>query len=228
MSIVFYGFLGNDTQDLEYKFVLEFSRLGFEVAIHPKMRLLEPNGGHFYLALIKTPPDIKRLLPDIPLLTEFEYSASKRTSTFEQEEGWPPRRVRRYTYEICTRTASGRATASYFAQALTVAVLSKITNGQFFADGNREAVSGQAGLDSILTELGGQARSAFDVGANPFNDWPPLDPIVPFTRSAPIAAPDANGVLTQSPPKKKFKITLMGVIYTAIFLYFLTVTLLYS
>ncbi|MBP7646568.1 MAG: hypothetical protein KA751_07415 [Comamonas sp.] len=228
MSIVFRGFLGQDTQNIENRFVLEFARIGFEVAIHPDMKLLGSNFGHLCLVLIKIPPNIKCLDPDTPLLTEFEYSASMRTSPMAQEGGWPPRRVRQYTYEIFSRTASGRTTSSYFAQAFTVAILAKITNGQFLADGSSEAVSGQSGLESVLAELERYSGLVFDVGADPFHEWPPLNPAVSSTWQEPLKAPDSNHELIQRLPRKKFKITVMGVFYTAIFLYFLTVTLLYS
>jgi hypothetical protein len=76
MSVVFYGFLGRDTQDLENRFLQEFACIGFEVVIHPQMKLLEANGGHLSLAFVKTPPNLKRLHPDTPLLTDFEYSVS--------------------------------------------------------------------------------------------------------------------------------------------------------
>lgn len=228
MSVVFYGFLGRDTQDLENRFLQEFACIGFEVVIHPQMKLLEANGGHLSLAFVKTPPNLKRLHPDTPLLTDFEYSVSRRTSTFAQERGWPPRRVRRYTYEICTRTASDRSTTSYFAQALTVGILSKITNGQLLEDGECEIVSGPEGLDSILKNLWKRREFSFDAGAFPFKEWPPMDPIVPFAQPKRFAFSEPNVLLDKIPKQKKLKITFAGAFCTVMFLYFLIATLLYS
>ena len=228
MSVVFYGFLGRDLQDLENRFLQEFACIGFEVVIHPQMKLLEANGGHLSLAFVRTPPNLKRLHPETPLLTDFEYAVSRRMSAFAQERGWPPRRVRRYTYEICTRTASDRSTASYFAQALTAGILSKITNGQLLEDGGCEVVSGQEGLDSILKNLWRPREFSFDAGAFQFQDWPPIDPIVPVVQPKRLAFSEPNVLLDKSPKQKKLKITIAGAFCTVMFLYFLIVTLLYS
>lgn len=204
MSIVFYGFLGRDTQHLENRFVLEFARIGFEVEIHPKMKLLESNGsGHIYLAFIKIPSHLKRMHPDVPLLAEFEYSACMRTSSFAQEEGWPPRKVRRFTYEIFTRTASGRSAISLYAQALTVAILAKITNGQFFGDGASEAVSGSVELDSILAEI--EKHECIDAGAYPFHDWPSMDATASWVPPPRLTSPEKKTGIDSKLAKEKIQ-----------------------
>jgi len=62
MSIDIYGFLGSDIQDLELRVIQTFNGLGFSVAIHPEMNLLESNpSASLYISFIETPPHICRV-----------------------------------------------------------------------------------------------------------------------------------------------------------------------
>lgn len=227
MSIDIYGFLGSETRDIELRVLQSFRSLGFSVAIHPEMQLLESNqSGALYLTFTETPPQLERIRKDLPLLVGFGFSVSKRTT---RAAGWPPKNVKQYSFEICTRTSSGRSPADYFAQALLVAILAKETNGYFYVNGDEKAVSGASGLEQIQGELDGNASNKFDSGAFPFEAWPPIDPAAPFKWPEPIADPQSRlAKVVSSKPKRRFKISFVESIGLALVLYFLITTILYS
>lgn len=154
MSIDIYAFLGSDLHDLETRLVAGFREAGFRIALHPEIKLLEPNASAcLYLSVLETPAFLERISPGTPLLVGFGYSpliANEKTAT---STDWPPRNVRKYSYEIQTRSAAGRSTGTYFIQALTAAILASETKGQFFIGGAPGAIPGKAGLSKTLTEL---------------------------------------------------------------------------
>lgn len=227
MSIDIYGFLGPDTQDLESRVIQGFKNLGFSAVIHPGMRLLESNpSGCLYISFIETPPRIGRICAGVPLLLGFGYSVVKRGA---KSAGWPPKKVKQYAYEVCTRTAAGRSTASYFAQALTVAILAKETNGYFYINGNDAAVPGDSGLELIQGELDRITGCEFDLGAYPFEAWPPIDPNASFVWPEPIASPlQQPTIAANSSEKKRFKFSVIEALGWTLILYFLIVTIVYS
>jgi hypothetical protein len=227
MSIDIYGFLGSDTRDVESKVLQSFTSLGFSVAVHPEMSLLESNpSGSLYLTFTETPPQIGRVRNGVPLLLRFGFVVSKRT---ERSAGWPPKKVEEYSYEVSTRTSSGRSNADYFAQALTVAILAKETSGYFYVNGDEVAISGELGLERILGELNRIADNEFDSGACPFEAWPPIDSNVAFTWPEPIAALQRQPTKVVSGyPKKRFKVSIIEGVGWALVLYFLIATVIYS
>jgi hypothetical protein len=227
MSIDVYGFLGSDIRDVESRVLQSFTTLGFSVAIHPEMTLHESTPcGCLYLTFTETPPQIGRVRPGVPLLLGFGFGVSKRTA---RSAGWPPKGVKGYSYEVCTRTSSGRSNADYFAQALTVAILAKETNGYFYINGDDVAVPGKLGLDQILEELNGTAGDEFDSGAHPFEAWPPIVPNVPFAWPEPIAAvQDHHTKVVSDYPKKRFKISVIEGVGWALVLYFVIAIVIYS
>ena len=227
MSIDVYGFLGSDIQDLELRVIQTFNGLGFSVAIHPEMNLLESNpSASLYISFIETPPHISRVCHGVPLLLGFGYNVGKRGA---RSAGWPPKKVKQYAYEVCTRTSAGRSLADYFAQALTVAILVKETNGYFYINGDDVAVPGDLGLERILGELDRTAGCEFDSGAHPFEAWPPIAPFASFTWPKPIASLQHQRTeVADSSRKKRFKISVIEGLGWALILYFLIVTIVYS
>ncbi len=229
MSIVICGFLGHETQDLEKRVVQEFSELGFKVEIHPDINLLQQNDDEsLYLNFLETPAYIKRSYPGVPLLAGCGYYVSLNPGGANPDDKNRLVSVDNYTYQVCTRTSSGRSPSSFYAQALTVAILSKITGGQFYAEGHGDIVSGDSGLEQILTELRQDADLEFDADAYPFQTWPPIDPTVAYTWPAPLESKIPKTVAKSIPPKKIIKITPMGLFCLFIFLYFSIVTIIYS
>lgn len=226
MSIDIYSFLGPDIQDVELRVLETFKSIGFSVVIHPEMSLLASNpSGCLYLSFTATPPQIKRVRPGVPLLSGFEFSISKRAA---RRAGWPPKKVKGYAYEVCTRTASGRSAADYFAQALTVAILAKETDGYFYINGDAAAVSGKLGLERILGELNRTAGNELDSGAYPFKEWPPVIPNAAFAWPTPIAPLQHQGEKVVSGfQKRRFKISILEGFGWALALYFLIVTIIY-
>lgn len=227
MSIDIYGFLGSDTQDLESRVIQAFKKLGFSAAIHPEMRLLESNpSGSLYISFTETPPQIGRVCTGVPLLLGFGYSVEKKRA---KSAGWPPKKVKQYAYEVCTRTSAGRAIADYFAQALTVAILAKETNGYFYINGDDMAVPGYLGLERILGELNRTKGCKFDLGAYPFEVWPPTTLNASFTWPEPIASlQHQQAKVADSSRKKRFRFSVIDGFGWALVLYFFIVTVVYS
>lgn len=154
MSIEFSAFLGERIQDLESRFIQAFDELGFCIQIHPDMRLLETNEtGCLYLSVLKIPTTIKRIAPHKPLLVGFDYQSAAYINEAPHDDQWPPPKVTRYTYEVYTRTSSGRSLSVHYMQALTAAVLAKITRGYFYIHGESQAMPGSKGVQKIIDEL---------------------------------------------------------------------------
>lgn len=154
MSIDIYAFLGGDLLDIEARLVAGFREAGFRIALHPEIKLLEPNASAcLYISILETPAFLERISPGTPLLVGFAYSPLIANEKAATSTDWPPPKVRKYSYEIQTRSAAGRSTSTYFIQALTAAILASKTKGQFFIGGASGAISGSAGLSKILTEL---------------------------------------------------------------------------
>lgn len=227
MSIDVYGFLGSDTQDLELRVIQTYKSLGFTVAIHPEMNCLESNpSASLYISFTETPPQIGRVCHGVPLLLGFGYSVGKRGA---RSAGWPPKKVKQYAYEVCTRTSAGRSIADYFAQALTVAILAKETNGYYYINGDDVAVPGDLGLERILGELNRTTGCEFDSGAYPFKAWPPIAPNESFAWPEPIASVQHQRTeVAGSSRGKRFKLSVIEGLVWALVLYFLIVTIAYS
>lgn len=156
MSIYIYAFLGPNLQDLQRRVLKAFAALGFRVEIHPEMQLLSPNPtGSLYMAVLATPPSVKRLAPHVPLLVRFRYDVAPPRTGNSRNSLRPFRMIREFSYEVCTSTGSGRPRSNYFMQALTAAILARETEGYFYLNGDVEAVPGSAGLERILAELDG-------------------------------------------------------------------------
>ena len=159
------------------------------------------------MAILEMPPALKRLAPGVPLLSSFGYSITQRDGLVD-EAGWPPKGVKGHSYELCTRTSSGRPRSSYFMQAFMAAILAKETGGYFWVNGDKKAVLGKTAITKVLAELDGLDAGAkqlqelmttlerehgvveanrfgramhdslnaeFDIGAIPFETWPPID-----------------------------------------------------
>jgi len=230
MSIDIYAFLGSETHNLESRLLHAFTGLGFSMELHPEMNLLETNSTEcLYIAALTTPFNLKRVQEGTPLLISFGYSASKIVLDHLKTNGWPPKKVKQYTYEVCTRSSSGRSLANYFAQALTVAILAKETNGYFYINGDEYAVSGATGLKRILKELDMLKDRDFDVGAFPFRGWPTMTDDTNFSWPDEIQSKSSPSSETSKLKKiKKFKLSLFDIIGLALVAYFVIVTFVYS
>jgi len=124
------------------------------------MDLLHSNPtGCLSVAILGTPPTLKRLAPGVPLLASFGYSVTRCDSS-AIEVDWPPRGVKEHTYEIYTRTSEGRSRSSYFMQALTAAILAKETGGHVWVNGDAKAVTGKSALKKVISELDNLDSSA--------------------------------------------------------------------
>lgn len=190
MSICIYAFLGPRTEDLDVRCLQAFSDLGFKVQLHPESSFaVPPAGGALYLSILKTPARLQRIAPDQALLTCFDYYIEKHDSKAPRSKEWPPRKVKQYGYEVNSRTASGRSTASYFMQALSMAILARETGGWYFCEFDDHALSGESAVAGILQELEPYAARAFDDEAYPFTAWPPLAGDPGFAWPQPIGRP---------------------------------------
>lgn len=222
MSVEIYAFLGSKLDDLESRVIDAFGRAGFRIALHPEMDFLFSNpAGCLSLAILETPPFLKRLAPGVPLLSSFGYSVLPRDESASHSD-WPPKGVQSYTYEIYTRTSAGRSRSSHFAQALTASILARESGGCVWVNGDAKAVPGKTAFNRVLAELKGIDASvkslqdlkeklekqhgiaeanrfglrmhnsldaAFDVGASPFSEWPPIESFQSFPSPEPISLP---------------------------------------
>lgn len=222
MSIEIYAFLGSNVDGLKSCLVESLKCIGFTIELHPELDLLHSNPtGCLSVAILETPPTLKRIAPGVPLLASFGYSVTRRDSS-TTEVDWPPRGVKEHSYEIYTRTSAGRSRSSYFMQAFTAAILAKETGGYVWVNGDAKAVTGKSALKKVLSELDnldGSAQglrdlmatlekkhgiaeanrfgrsmhqhldSAFDIGAFPFNTWPPVEGYESFIWPTPICLP---------------------------------------
>lgn len=230
MSIDIYGFLGSNTLDLESRVIQSFAHLGFSAVLHPEINLLESNStGCLYISFIKTPSKLKRVYHDSPLLFGFGYSVSMNTKKKYRSDGWPPKNVKQYEYEVSTRTSAGRSTGNYFAQALTVAILANETNGYFYINGDDAAIPGNLALERIIGELNSAIDRTFDLGAYPFEAWPPIDSNASFTWPEPIVSTQHQyPVNARNLRPKWLQFSVMEGLGLALLLYFLIVTIIYS
>lgn len=163
MSICIYAFLGPRTEDLDARCLQAFSDLGFKVQLHPESSFATPPaGGVLYLSILETPARLQRTAPEQALLACFDYYIEKRDSKAPRSKEWPPRKVKQYGHEVHTRTASGRSTASYFMQALSLAILARETGGWYFCEFDDHALDGESAIASILQELESYTARAFD------------------------------------------------------------------
>lgn len=153
MSVDIHAFLGSNVLGLESRLIASFGQIGFRIALHPDMDLLQANStGCMCVAILETPPTVKRLAPGVPVIASFGYDA-KVLSQPVAMGNWPPRGVKKHCYEVCTRTAAGRSRCSYFAQALVAAFLAKETGGYFWVNGDALAISGKKAVERILSQL---------------------------------------------------------------------------
>lgn len=153
MSVEIFAFLGSNVDELKSRLVGSLKRIGFAVEVHPELDLLHSNPtGCLSIAILETPPTLKRLAPGTPLLTSFGYSVTRR-DTSAAEVDWPPQGVKEHTYEVYTRTSADRPRSSYFMQALTAAILAKETGGHVWVNGDAKAVTGKTALERVLSEL---------------------------------------------------------------------------
>lgn len=159
MSIDIYAFLGSNVDELRQRLIDSFERIGFKIALHPDMDLLCSNPtGCMSMAIFETPPTLKRLAPGVPLLTSFGYSITQRDVPIDEAD-WTPRGVKTHSYELCTRSSSGRSRSIYFMQALTAAILAKETGGYVWFNGEAKALSGNGAFKKVLAELNGLEAS---------------------------------------------------------------------
>jgi hypothetical protein len=229
MSIGIYAFLGPNIDNIDARVTQALEGVGFGVQFHPDMRLLEtPSGSVLYIQVNQVPSYLKRVRPEAPLLIGFEYEVSKNEGK-RRRNGWPPKGVGHYTCLISTRTASGRSRATYYLQALTLAILAKETAGYFYADVDERAVPGSEGLNQTLAELNLPSYLEFDADAVPFEGWPPAERNVPFDWPPPIKSAVVEGaVAPRKKPTRKMKLSVTGVLSALLILYFLVALLLYS
>ncbi|MEX8195151.1 hypothetical protein [Comamonas guangdongensis] len=228
MSICFEGFLGKEIQNIETRLIEEFSSLGFHIEIHPDVNLLDSkNFDVLHIKVNKTPVCLKRISPATPLLVSFGYYSKRRDAALQTEEGDPPRRVRKYSYRISTRTSAGRSFSAVHMQALTVAVLAKISNGRFHGDDDAEAVSGSAGLQKIVDELHNTSDIFFDSNAFPFESWPSLgeDSNFKYPEIINKTLKNTQEGIFHVPHKRKININYSYLFFGFIFLYFLIATI---
>lgn len=257
MSVEIYAFLGSNAQELESRLIESLKGIGFRIGLHPEMELLRSNPtGCMSIAIFETPPTLKRLAPGVPLLTSFGYSVTQPDPSASRSH-WPPKGVKKHSYEIYTRTSAGRSRSSYFMQAFTAAILAKETDGYFWVNGDAKAISGKKAFDKIVAELHGldatalqlkelmgnierehgvaeanrfgramhdQLDAALDIGAFPFNAWPPVEKCDEFSWSAPICLPPFQGKPESLRSKISFYWTMVIVVVTAMVL----VTMIYS
>ena len=229
MSICTYAFLGPNIDNIDAKVVQAFRGLGFGVEVHPEMSFVEsPAGGCLYVQIKQAPSNLKRVRPDAPLLVSMEYEVRDEKQS-PRSKDWPPRGVKRCTYSVSTRTASGRSRAAFYVQALTCAILAKETGGYYYVDADEKAQSGSEGLDRVVRELNGPSELEFDANALPFEGWPPTSHEDPFQWPSPIKSLYVEAHLaSQTAPKRRIKFSLFGALGYLLVLYFLVVGFLYS
>jgi hypothetical protein len=255
MSVEICAFIGTEVQNLESRFIQAFSDIGFRILIHPEMSLLDANPtGCLYLAVLDTPSTVERIAPDKPLLVGFGYQPLAGAKNRRNRQ-WPPRNVKQYTYEVHTRTSSGRSLSAYFMQALTAAILAKETDGYFFIYGDADAMSGDEGLKKILAELncrneanakiqnviGGLERFGSEseglrevlrqglTGEFDVNGYP-FDSWPPISSNTPFVWPKPIGFppSQQMPKKRRFKLSVYDLLIVIMVLTLVAVTIIYS
>lgn len=162
MSVEIYAFLGSNVSELASRLISSFEHIGFKVALHPDMDLLNSNPtGCLCLAILETPPTLKRVASEVPLLISFGFSVTRREISLPVDGiNWPPKGVKTHAHEIYTRTSAGRSRSSYFMQAFTMAILAKETGGYVWCNGDAKAVSGNAAFKKVLAELNSLDASA--------------------------------------------------------------------
>lgn len=152
MSVEIYGFLGNETENLQEKLINKFGELGFEIALDPATNLLGFSNTSaiptIRIAILKTPSNLLRLSPNAPLIVEFEYYATPKNDIRSA-----PRKIQNYSFLAYTRTSAGRSKTSGYMQMLLIAILADITNGKYFGLGDEKPISGNIALKNIITSL---------------------------------------------------------------------------
>ena len=146
MSIEICAFLGPNLDNLELRYIAAFKRAGFTIELHPKLGLLQSNSaGYMCVAILETPPALKRLAPEAPLLASFGYIVEPHSHS-EGMVKRVPKSFKECSYEIYTRTSAGRSRSSYFMQAFTAAILAKETGGHVLFEGDKRTLQGGAAL----------------------------------------------------------------------------------
>lgn len=149
MSVEIYGFLGDDTDNLQERLINKFSEMEFEITLDPAINLLGfSNTSAIRIAILKTPSNLLRLSPNTPLLVEFEYYAIPKKDVIKA-----PRKIQNYSYLAYTRTSAGRSKASGYMQTLLIAILANITNGKFFGLGDERPISGDVAVRNTISSL---------------------------------------------------------------------------
>jgi hypothetical protein len=149
MSIEFTAYLGSDINNLDSKVISCFSDLGFDVTFHPEMSLQKNNRTEcFAIAINKTPEYLKRNAKDTPLFTSFGYVIAK-----IQDKKYIPKKARKCTYGVYTRTSAGRTRATCLMQELTTAILAKVTQGIFYGSEQEQALNGDDAVKYAVDEL---------------------------------------------------------------------------
>lgn len=230
MSINIFAFLGNETGNLDARFIQAFADLGFDVALHPEFSLTGPSvRGSLYLKVMKTPPQMLRIAPAHALLIEFEYDVIKREKKLPRSMGWPPKGVGNYSYEATSRTSSGRSDATAAMQLLSMAILAKETGGAFYADDDDAASKGALALQQSIQGLDRFDQTHFDAYAYAFKSWPPVDGDNSFTWGQQIVPPEvALPLLAKRRPQFGYKFSWLHVPGILLVMYFLVMTLVYS
>jgi hypothetical protein len=230
MSFTVTAFLGGRTSDLEARFVRTLAELGFEVRLHPEMRLVVGNTlPYLCLAILQTPPKMSRLEPSSALLLAFDYSLHKKPKGVDRSPSWPPRNVKRYSYEVSSRSAAGRAASVSTMQMLCLAILAKETDGYVHFDGDERAFGGDAAVARVVRELAWFNDVNFDAYASRFVSWPPLADFAYICLPQEILPPETPK--PSVPPRRfkfKYKFSLIHIPAVVLLLYFTVATILYS
>ena len=165
MSVEIYGFLGNETENLQEKLIDKFGELEFEIALDPTTNLLGFSNTSgiptIRIAILKTPSNLLRLSPNTPLIIEIEYYAIPKKDVTSA-----PRKIQNYSYLSYTRTSAGRSKASGYMQMLLIAILADISNGKYFGLGYEKPISGSIVVKNIITSLNNIEKKYQDLLAN--------------------------------------------------------------
>ena len=159
MSITIYGFLGNELENIQERLINKFKALEFEIVLAPNTNLIfgVPDG-LLNVKINRTPKNLRRISANTALAIQVDFHITPRANVTECDGEWPPDGVGDYTYEIFSRSASGRTNAHYYIQALIVVILASLTKGYSFFDDQDNACTGEDAVEGLIRSLNALVR----------------------------------------------------------------------
>lgn len=153
MSITVYGFLGDQLDGIQERFVKRFRVLGFEIELAPEVDIMSGcYDGLLSIAIKSTPPSLKRISPEALLFVQIDLNILIGSQI---DEDWPPRGVGAFSHEVFSRSSAGRSNIAYYMQALTVAVLADLSEGYFYLEDIDVTYTGSEAVASLVSEING-------------------------------------------------------------------------